>query len=1027
MVFKGMLKHGSKDETVPDDAVFMASENVRQNIGDAVKFLKEKLTKSRANFRAFHQMPWYLIIGPENSGKSRLMAKSQLNFLETDKFVQLTPSRANTSGNINWWFTPSAALLDVPGNFLEKTDTLTPSRAAWLELLRQLKRLRPKRPVHGVVLAIDVQTLAQPIENTAKLLRERLQELAHRLNQSFPVYIICTQTDKILGFNEYFDDLGQTEREQHLGITFPLHYNQKNSPTEIFSSTFDKLLQNLHQRSLWRIHHERDLNKRKLIQHFPYQLQNLKENLQRLIYDLSTSSYYIAVRGVYFTSTSAEEKNILDPINNSIEKSFALLPLRHSQPEITHNTPEKSFFIKQLFGERIFTESAVVIDALRAPTSRRDQFLRFAALGAAGVILLSITLFWSHQYQNQKSYLTQTSSALSVYRLLSLAYNPHPVDLTTLVPSLNALSLAHNNSKDASLPWLLRFQLHHEKSISEMTQSLYQKQLQAKLIPAVRSTLAWQLQSENITDSTQLYSLFQAYLMLGDPVHADKQFLTLWFSRDWQNPATRNPEFMGHLDVALQNPLAPQQPNQGLVTQMRANLNALPYGLLAEAILRTKTSPKPIQPVSLLDQHVFIFSPEGVPETFTSSNLNHIDNQINISLAEAIQGNWVLGKKTPANLSPQDITGLKQELINSYTQEYVSAWQNWLNTISLTEINSLTTLNNVLQEFTSAHSPLKQIITAIAKNTNLAGVQTTDPTLASTLQNNLEPKFGAISALSNPTKLNAFLAPLKTLQTDLHQHKSTLDAVNAILSTAKNTPEPFNNWLVTIANANKDLALQTWQQQNFATCHAQMDHHYPFLKTAEGTVSLTAFSAYFAQGGVFSQLYTQTLAPFVDSSQAQWQWKNTSPAFAQNNLAPLAQIERANVIRQLYFNSQNTLAVPFTFTLASHSPEIKKAEILINKKSTDQTSFTWPKDTENFSVVLIDKKNKPHELKETGPWALFKLLDSAQVTASPDNQKFDIVVTVDGYKANYVLTAQPLNPFIPNIITTFECPQFQTR
>lgn len=1024
MVFKGLLNRGKTEETPPDDTIFIACENVRVNIGDAVKFLKEKLATSFVGFRAFQQMPWYLVIGTENSGKTRLLSKSQLRFLETDKFVQLTPSQFNTSGNINWWFTQSAALLDIPGNFLENPPTLSAPRASWLELLRQLKRVRSKRPIHGVILTLDAQTLSQPIEDTVKILRDRIQELTYRLKQSFPIYLVCTQADKILGFNEYFDDLGKTEREQHLGITFPLHFNQKNSPTEIFSDTFDKLLQNLHQRALWRIHHERDMNRRKLIQHFPYQLNGLKENIQRLVYGLSTSSYHTAVRGIYFTSTTADEENAVDHIHSNIEKNFSLLPVKHSHPEMAFATENKAYFIKKLFSERIFTESALVSEALRAPVTRWDHFFRFIALGAAGAALFTITAFWTHQYQHQKTYLTQTSNALSVYRLLSLAYNPHPVDLTSLVPSLNALSLAHNNSTQAHLPWLLRFQLHHERSVSSLTQSLYLRELQSKLIPAVRNTLAWQLQSQNITDSTELYSIFQTYLMLGDPAHVDKQFLTMWFSRDWQNSASKNPEFMGHLDSALQNPLPPLAANATLVTQIRANLNALPYGLLAEAILRTKLSPKPIQPVTHASQQLFNFPPEGVPEIYTATQLNQVDTQLNNSLSEAIEGNWVLGKKSAPNLTPQDIDSLKQELINSYAQDYMTAWQNWLDRINFTVHPTTGSLELTLQELTDAHSPLKQILMAVSKNTNLTGIRSNDPVFINTLQSNLSPRFQGLYALSTPAQLNHFLAPLKALQTELHQQKPTAQTLTTILANARTLPDPLANWLFALAESLRTVNIQSWQQQAYPTCHSLIDNHYPFTATATTTVALHSFNAYFAQGGILDRFFTQSLLPFVDTTQAQWQWKNSNPAFAQTNFATLAQFERGNIIHQLYFNNQNQLAVPFGLTLASHSDGVRKVEILVNGKPSTATQFTWPQDTMNMSIAVIDKKGTSHTLNETGSWALFKLLDKAQVTAQSSNQKFNVDFNIDGYRVTYLLTAQPLNPFIHGVVTSFGCPQF---
>lgn len=1020
MVFKGI-------DTTSDDTVFIACENVRLNVGDAVTFLKETLAAKSISLRAFQQMPWYLVIGPENSGKTRLISQSQLSFLETERFVQLTPSRVNTSGNINWWFTPHATLLDVPGNFLDPSanSAMSPQRASWLELLKQLKRVRPRRPISGVILTLDVQTLSQPIEQLAKLLRDRLQEITFRLKQSFPVYLVCTQADRILGFNEYFDDLGQQEREQYLGITFPLHFNQKNSPTELFSKTFDQLLKNLHQRALWRIHHERDQNKRKLIQHFPHQLNSIKENLQRLVYSLGTSSYHLAVRGIYFTGTAHEEETTINTIHDEIEKNFALLPVAHSNTETAYAPSEKSFFIKQLLNERIFCEAAAVRDALRAPTTRRDQFVRFATLGLAGLGLLSITLFWSHEYQHQKLYLTQAGHALSSYHLLNLAYNPNPVDLASLVPSLNALSLAQSSAEQANLPWLLRLQLHHKKSIGDLTHSLYQTELQTKLIPAVRDTLVSQMQSNNTTNSAELYSLFRTYLMLGDPSHADKQDLTLWFSRDWQNPAAHNPQFMAHLDAALQNPLLPVKNNPALLTQMRANLNALPYGLLAEAILRTKFLPKPIQPVTLSQQHVFTLPADGIPEIYTATALNRVDNEINNALSEAIEGNWVLGKKTTPSLSPNDIASLKQELMDSYAQNYVTAWQSWLGRIHMTPFTTTGSLITGLQELTSDHSPLKTLLIAISKNTNLTGIRSSDPAFVGTLKNNLAPQFIAFSAFSQPKALNTLLETLKTLQQQLHQQQSTAKTIATLIATAKSAPVPLNRWLFDITESRRHISVEHWQQQMYPAGQSLLDNNYPFNAKAKQDVSLKTFETYFAQGGILSHFFTESLSPFVNILHPQWQWENTSATFTQKNAAALAQFERANVIHQLYFNTKNQLSVPFSFVLTSHSPSIKSVEILVGGKPTPTTSFTWPNNTDSFSLLITEKNGKTHRIEQTGPWAFFKLLDQSQWVAKPGNQKFDITFTVKDQKITYLLTAKPLNPFVPGFITAFRFPKFE--
>src|SRR5690242_13262003 len=133
-----MFKKSSNSETQTEDALFLVCREVKQNTSEVVEFLKDRLSHSKA----FQQMPWYLVLGPKNAGTSQLIAKSELDFLETDRFVQLTPEGMETKSGVNWWLSSHAVLIDVPGAYLEEASNLTPTRAAWFELLSQIRRHR---------------------------------------------------------------------------------------------------------------------------------------------------------------------------------------------------------------------------------------------------------------------------------------------------------------------------------------------------------------------------------------------------------------------------------------------------------------------------------------------------------------------------------------------------------------------------------------------------------------------------------------------------------------------------------------------------------------------------------------------------------------------------------------------------------------------------------------------------------------------------------------------------------------------
>jgi type VI secretion system protein ImpL len=58
-----------------------------------------------------------------------------------------------------------------------------------------------------------------------------------------------------------------------------------------------------------------------------------------------------------------------------------------------------------------------------------------------------------------------------------------------------------------------------------------------------------------------------------------------------------------------------------------------------------------------------------------------------------------------------------------------------------------------------------------------------------------------------------------------------------------------------------------------------------------------------------------------------------------------------------------------------------------------------------------------------GPWALFRMLDEAQIDPTVQPEKFVVMFNVDGRKAQFeVLTSSVQNPFRLRDIEQFECP-----
>ena len=59
-----------------------------------------------------------------------------------------------------------------------------------------------------------------------------------------------------------------------------------------------------------------------------------------------------------------------------------------------------------------------------------------------------------------------------------------------------------------------------------------------------------------------------------------------------------------------------------------------------------------------------------------------------------------------------------------------------------------------------------------------------------------------------------------------------------------------------------------------------------------------------------------------------------------------------------------------------------------------------------------------------GPWALFRLIGQNEVQASPQPERFTLLVNVDGRKAKLeVISARALNPLRLREMQAFRCPE----
>src|SRR5205085_2778781 len=197
------------------------------------------------------------------SGKTTALLNAGLQFVldETGGAVK----GVGGTRNCDWWFTRDAVLIDTAGRYALQESDKDVDAAAWDNFLSLLRRTRPRRPINGVLLTVNVQDLLQQgaterKQHAAKL-RARLHERQTKLGVRAPVYVMVTKTDLVAGFMETFDALGKEEREQVWGFTFEDPPASPDQPLRDYYVQYQALEQRLSASLVDRLQQERDLGK----------------------------------------------------------------------------------------------------------------------------------------------------------------------------------------------------------------------------------------------------------------------------------------------------------------------------------------------------------------------------------------------------------------------------------------------------------------------------------------------------------------------------------------------------------------------------------------------------------------------------------------------------------------------------------------------------------------------------------------------------------------------------------------------
>ena len=601
--------------------------------------------------RYLYDLPWFMIIGTPGAGKTSVLLNSGLTFPVAEQMgvasAQMTLSKNLGTGNCVWWFTNDAVLIDTAGRYTNPDDGLLLSpkpatqveaqadgqvasddkkkvsveappapeavnRAEWLGFLNILRNVRPRAPINGALLAVDVSRLlqdddAQLLAHAAQL-RARLGELRQELSIRFPVYVVLTKTDVLKGFADYFSSLTTEARSQVWGFTLPWKEQDRrvksakkrtaaaeSAPSaqgvnadwplaQQVTFEMEALQRRLADGVAVRLQEEFELDRRQALYVLPQEMMAIAPRLAKLLDAVFSDSRYDTtqlthtLRGVYLTSVmqyedktvNADATALIPRLKRALTAlagrmgSRAEEPSRFSGDGPDRATSTRSYFVTDAMKRVMFAEAHLVKPNLKWEA----RFRLFRLMGHALVIVVFIWmvggLLLSHA--NNQAYLQDVDAKTKVLSAqmdqlngkVSLSQSTYVLTLAQALPTHSGLDLLNPSST-------FGFGLYSAEPVLHAAELTYGNLQDRVILPVLVQRMEFVLRDAvNNEDSKTAYETLRVYLLMHDLAHyrstpSAAQDLRNWVFSDWQDSTGNDTDASAELR-ANQNPMLSQGP-----------------------------------------------------------------------------------------------------------------------------------------------------------------------------------------------------------------------------------------------------------------------------------------------------------------------------------------------------------------------------------------------------------------------------------------------------------------------------------
>ncbi len=1019
--------------------------------------IKNKLVQDHKK-RSLNRLPWYLVLGTQNSGKSTLIHSMNINYVKPEYFGEEAQRYLQDIPNYDWWFSEQAVMIEPVKQEQDENEL------SWRKFIKLLKRERKNKPVNGIIVTFELSDLLLYANQDRQAFIQQIAHSIRSLHTAFsaqiPVYVIFNKSDAVEGFMEFFNDLSHEELRQVMGVSFPIELcNEPGFSIDHFQREYSKIIDKLTRRIMWAFDSERSLRGRELINSFPQQMQLFRRPLESFIAELFGSTRYpkaLQLRGIYFTSCNQDPLQSHDFLLQAMSKKFQLVPPQFERPA----RMSESYFTRNIFFQMIYPESRYLGESERSKRVRKYNYT--AALVMAPVIMVALTYMLYHGYQYNRRELKQARDSLVRFNLAEQQFASNDSSIEHTLPLLDALEFSSEIYQQAPFSSRMIFtDLRTENAIN----AALERTLSSAYLPRIAAKLESDL-DKNIVDQNLLYATLKGYLAFSSTESSDALALKAPMEYQWAmvhkgDPIVEN-KLRNYLNMAIQSPVDKLPLNQLLINRVRRNLAEIVPADRAYGLLKLRASVTDLADLGLDSSSGVLFSKvftdankqSAIPALYTYKGYKNIFKKTNTDIAkEVAEDNKAVG--LDANLEKgNDYKKISYITQSKYSKDYVDIWNTELKHINIIKFKDIKHAVSVLNAILSQDSPVANILNIVYYNTD--SIHGHNFTIARQFKP-INEYYKSDASHASWKQMSQTLAELKQylqkindtpdphaaaykISMEIISGKSKDNPLIKLLEEAHEAPSPMSRWLNQIAQNSWQVIAENaqeylnghWADDVYANYSNAVNYKYPFKTTAKSQISIEDFSSLFSKSGDMEKYFKHYLKPFINTTTTPWSLYRVSGLSMHIPHESVHLFERANQIRHAYFSGKGDHAkIKFDIqpvTLSSDASSVRLAfgsKVLLYQHGPRViSSITWPlaDGQEQSSITLTDFNPNQHRYSTYGPWSIFQIFQHGKVNHLSGDGTYLYTVNLDGYKASYKLSGITGNVFNLHLLANFRLP-----